>query len=295
MKSFPRMVVVVLLLAGLSCSAGTMRTARRAPTGQWIDITIPFVVDGESRTTEARAYFPGTYAARGGRTIVLLHDHRGSSRDWGANTDVRRYADEYAIVLVCPSMGATQYETNYYPETQTRWSDIPGGKWISTALVPHLRTEYGIARSRVHLGIAGVGTGARGALLVAAGNPDMFGATAGLSGYYDVAVLTQNQALVSVYGRFADFKERWQRDDNTIELAVNLAKTPVFMAHGDKDTTVPIEQSRLLGIRLNHLQKRSGGGYVLEYKEVRNQSHEWKLWRGVTDDMMAFFNASLKD
>ncbi|HSV96701.1 MAG TPA: alpha/beta hydrolase-fold protein [Spirochaetota bacterium] len=295
MKSFLRMAIGALLLLCLSCSGGIVRSTRKAPTGQWIDIKIPFMVDGENRTAGVRAYFPAMYAARGGRTIVLLHNHRGSSRDWSANTDVRRYADEYSIVLVCPSMGATQYETNYYPETQTKWDAIPGGKWIVTVLVPFLREEYGIARERAVLGVAGIGTGARGALLVASGNPEMFGAAAGLSGYYDVSVLTRNQALASVYGSFADFKERWQRDDNIMELAFNLEKTPVFLAHGDRDTTVPIEQSRLLCIRLNHLQKRSGGGYVVEYREVRNKSHEWKLWSGVMADMLSFFNTQLKD
>ncbi|MCU0845787.1 MAG: alpha/beta hydrolase-fold protein [Spirochaetes bacterium] len=295
MKSFPRMAVAALLLACLSCTGGIVRSVRKAQTGQWIEIKIPAVNNGEKRTAEVRAYFPAMYAARGGRMIVLLHDHKGSSRDWSANTDVRRYADEYSIVLVCPSMGATQYETSYYPETQTRWNAIPGGKWIVTVMVPFLREEYGIARHRAVLGIAGIGTGARGALLAASATPEMFGAAAGLSGYYDVAVLTQNQALVSVYGSFSDFKERWQHDDNIMELAPNLVKTPVFLAHGDKDTTVPIEQSRLLGIRLNHLQKRSGGGYIVEYREVRNKSHEWKLWSGVTAEMMFFFNAHLKD
>ncbi|HPO46743.1 MAG TPA: alpha/beta hydrolase-fold protein, partial [Spirochaetota bacterium] len=132
-----------------------------------------------------------------------------------------------------------------------------------------------------------------GALLVASSNADMFGAAAGLSGYYDMMALTQNQALMAVYGRFAEFKERWLRDDNILELAVNLEKTPVFLAHGDKDTTVPIEQSRLLGIRLNNLHKKNESGYVVEYRETRNQSHEWKLWRGMAADMMAFFNAHL--
>ncbi len=295
MKTSLRAGAAALLIACLACSGDLVRSARKAPTGQWIDLSIPCVLNGESATTEVRAYFPAMYAVRGGRTVVLLHDHKGSSRDWGANTDVRRYADEYAIVLVCPSMGATQYETGYYAETQTRWNPVPGGKWITTVLVPFLREEYGIARHRGAAGIAGIGTGARGALLAAAGNPEMFGAAAGLSGYYDVAVLTQNRDLVSVYGKFADFAERWRHDDNIMELAVRLEKTPVFLAHGDKDTTVPIEQSRLLGIRLNHLQKRSGDGYVVEYTEVRNKSHEWKLWHGLTADMMAFFNTHLQD
>lgn len=293
MTAFLRMTAGLFLFAGLACAPGMVRSARIAPAGQWIDLEVPFIVEGVARSVQARAYFPEGYAARKGRTLILLHDHRGSSRDWGANTEARRYADEYGLVLVCPSMEGTQYETAYYPETRAKWDLIPGGRWVSTVLVPYLRHEYGVARTRTSTGIAGTGTGARGALLVAASYPDMFGAAAGLSGYYDVMALTQNQALSAVYGRFSDFRERWLCDDNILELAVNLEKTPVFLAHGDKDTTVPIEQSRLLGIRLNLLQKKKGAGYDVDYREVRNQSHEWKLWRGVTADMMAFFNAHL--
>lgn len=295
MAVFLRMAAVLLLSSGLACATATARSVRTAPAGQWIDLEVPFAVQGVARLVGVRAYFPEGYAARKGRTLILLHDHRGSSRDWGTNTEVRRYSDEHGIVLVCPSMATTQYETAYYPETQAKWDLIPGGRWVATVLVPFLRQEYGVARTRTSTGIAGTGTGARGALLIAASYPDMFGAAAGLSGYYDVMALTQNQALSAIYGRFSDFRERWLRDDNILELAFNLKKTPVFLVHGDKDTIAPIEHSRLLGIRLNQLQKKKGAGYHVEYREVRNHSHEWKLWRGVTADMMAFFNAHLNN
>lgn len=295
MNAFLRMAAVLSLFPGLACATGTARSLRTAPAGQWIELEVPFAVEGAARSVEVRAYFPERYAARKGRTIILLHDYRGSSRDWATNTEVRRYADEHGLVLVCPSMGVTLYETAYYPETQAKWGLIPGGRWIATVLIPFLRQEYGVARTRTSTGIAGTGTGARGALLVAASYPDMFGAAAGLSGFYDVMALTQNRTLSAVYGRFSDFRDRWLHDDNILELAVNLEKTPVFLAHGDKDTTVPIEQSRLLGIRLNLLHKKKGAGYYVDYREARNQSHEWKLWRSLTGDMMAFFNAHLNN
>ena len=82
-------------------------------------------------------------------------------------------------------------------------------------------------------------------------------------------------------------------DDNIIKLAPNLKDIPVFLAHGAKDYIVPHLQTVLLVVRLNQLNKKHGG-YVVQYKEHKHLTHDWKYWRAVLPDVMDFFNNKLE-
>lgn len=285
-----------LLVILTSCSVTTRQYRPVNERGKWSKpIEVPGAPDALYRSALIRIYFPQAFVHNGSaRTIIALHDFKGSLYDWGSHSGVAGFAERYNLVVVCPNMGQTTYETRFYPETTKKWNDIPGGKWIASVLVPFLRKEYGLASGRGKTGITGIGTGARGALLIAVTNPDIFGATAGLSGFYDLTVLSSHSQLQMVYGAHTVFPERWKKDDNIITLADNLKDTPVFLAHGVKDTEIPVEQSRLLGLSLRLLQKKNPGRYHFEYLENPVRGHDWRFWSSVTGDMMDFFNKQMK-
>ncbi len=290
--AFP--LITLVLFLELACEMPGVRKFDGVKPGEWNEnLKVEYSADNEKKSVPLRIYFPRGVKTQKCRTIIALHNYKGSPRDWGVNTEIARFADEYGFIVVCPGMGTTLYETKYYPETQAKWDSIPGGRWIADVLVPYLRKTYGAAKGRAVTGIAGVGMGARGALLIAATYPDMFGAAAGLSGYYDNSVLTENKLFVSLYGKYTDNKLRWEKEDNIITLNENLRETPVFLAHGLKDKEVPVEHSQLLGISLKHLQKSAEGKFRFEYVEKMGMAHDWRFWNSVTQGMMSFFNDQL--
>ena len=281
--------------------------------GQWMrDIPVEYVDGGQTRTAKIQIYFPTGYTReKPQRTLIALHNTGGDLRDWERNSRIVGYANTYGFAVVCPGMGSTIYETQYFPETVRKWDGIPGGKWVGEVLVGFIRQRFNLATDRKRTGIVGISSGARGAVLVAERYPELFGAAAGLSGYYDSLSMTKSTLLASVYGEHSKFEERWKKEDNIIELAGSLKNTPVFLAHGMDDGTYNYEQSRFLAVRLlmlrnTHLESVRGSvkdeaaleaiarsTYPFEMVLMRREFHNWPFWNYVTPKMMDFLNRNL--
>ena len=297
MKIF-RMIPLFIFITLLSSASGKtyeMTYAGPIKGGAWLrDQKIEYDFEGVKDSGVVQIYFPAKYKKGDNlRTLIALHGYAGYMRDWELNSGIQALADKYDFIVVCPNMGRTLYETSYYPETEVRWGRIPGGRFIGEILVSHMRKTFGIARDRESTGVFGLSTGARGALLVSGKYVDVFGAAAGLSGDYSHLSMTSDNLLISMYGRYDLFEQRWKNDDNIMELAVNLKNTPVFLSHGESDSIVPKEQSMVFAIKLKQLQKKHGG-YEIEYKPGKNKGHDWKYWGSMLPDIMEFFDKKLK-
>ncbi len=290
-------VHTLIIAVALSCGFAAERSKADVQSGQWNDgVYVNYRSQGVEKSVALRIYYPKiAQGAECRRVLIALHDYNRTNKEWSDFTDIKSYADQYGFVIVCPNMGQTSYEMKFYAETVRPWDGVPGGKWVGEILVPFLQKRFRLARDRETTGILGVSNGARGSILIACSYPNIFGAAAGISGYYDTSVLTDNRILVSVYGKYSSFKSRWERDDNIIELASRLKNTRVFLAHAARDRDIPVEQSQLLGMRLRQLQKKSTNRYRLEYQENASyHPQEWRHSRSVVGDMMRFFDKNLE-
>ncbi len=276
----------------MPASAADKKIYQCAP-GKWLrDVRVPLETDGAF--ARVQIYFPRSYAAgKKQRTVIALHTYTGSMSELDANTPVARLADERGLVIVCPDMGKTMYESRYYPETEIKWSPVPGGKYIGEVLLPFLRREFGLALDRESTGIVGLSTGGRGALLAAVNYPGLFGAAAGISGDYDPLTMTNDRLLKTVYGNYDKNRDRWENDDNVLKMAENLKKTPVMLIHGGKDYITPKGQSLVLAMKLKQLQKKSAG-YDVVYIEKKHQTRDWPFWKSAVSETIEFFSQKLQ-
>lgn len=294
--------VVIILVWAIIVSCGSMRVPI-AYTGDiqpahWLrDTIVSHEQSGKQIRIPVQLYFPAKYK-RGDslRTLIVLHGFKQSYLDWERYTEIEKYADRYGFILVCPDMSTTLYESRYYPETKNKWSPVPGGKFIIEILMPYLKDNFSIAADRNSTGIVGLSTGGRGAILLAAQRVDLFGSAAGLSGDYDPELMKNDPLLISVYGPYDRHEKRWKEEDNIIALAEKLKNTPVYIAHGAKDTVVPNEQSIMLVLRIKRLREINGGGYPLKLETAISAKglHDWKFWGDCVPDFMEFFNNQLK-
>ncbi|MCP4137968.1 MAG: esterase family protein [bacterium] len=297
-KLYVPVFAILIFVLLLSCETTTVKSSfsykGAIKAGSWLRaLKIPYTADGKKSNGLIQMYFPSGYKkGDNSRVLILLHGYSGSYRQWEQNTAIESYANKYNIVLVCPNMGSTLYESKYYPETSNKWASIPGGKFTGEILISYLRNTFGLASDRSKTGIMGVSTGGRGALLLSSIYPKTFGVACGLSGDYSPPSIPTNRILVSVYGKYNNFKKRWEEEDNIIKLAVNLKNTPVYLWHGGKDSVVPRQQSMLLAVRLKQLQNKFGG-YEITWEENKYTMHDWKYWRKPLPDIMLFFDKSL--
>ena len=289
------LLIAIALLCQCQHKKPTFLYRGHIQSGSWLkNIRVVYTAQGQNKYLMVQIYFPKNYIrGKNLRTLIGLHSYKGGLRDWEKNTAIESYADKYNFIIVCPHMGNTIYETEFFPETTRKWDGIPGGKFIVDILIPYVSRNFGISLDGRRIGIFGNSTGGRGALLLAASHPKIFGAAAGLSGDYDPLSMPNDRLLTSVYGSFKDFRARWENKDNIIKLAENLIDIPVFIAHGDKDHVVPFEQSRILAIRLLQLRKKRGG-FIMEYYLKKYKFHEWGFWRMMIPQMMSFFDKHLK-
>lgn len=271
----------------------TIDYRKQIKPGRWLK-NIKLIIDEKSGEYNIlQIYFPAGYQdSKKQRTLIALHPYAGSEKDFEENTRIESLANQYNCVIVCPAMGKTVYETEYFNETMTKWASQPGGVYIKKTLLTFMHKELGLARDADYTGIFGIDRGGRGALLMACLYPDDFGAVAGISGDYDPLSMPNDKLLTAMYGPYNEFKERWEKKDNIMNFAENLKNIPVFLAHGSKDYITPSGQSFVLAMQLKLLQKKSSG-YSVVYHEKKFYSRDWKYWNMVLPDMMAFFDEKL--
>ncbi len=260
--------------------------------GGWVVCNVPAAENSE-KTVPVKIYFPKDYP-RGSRTIIALHEYDGSMNSWPNNTNIVYYANMYNFVIVCPHMPRTVYESQYFEETTIKWNQMPAALWIGNILIPYLKNTVGLKIDKTSLGVCGFSMGARGALRIAELYNTTIAAVACLSGYYDMLSHTKNNMFIAVYGKYDVHQERWIAVDNAIDDAKYLKDVAVFLAHGNKDSRVPMEQSFMLALKLKKLQKDQQSGYNFTFVEKKYKMHDWNYCQSVLPEMMAFFNEKIK-
>jgi S-formylglutathione hydrolase FrmB len=205
---------------------------------------------------------------------------------WIENSKLVEYANKYGYALILPEMGKTLYESSYYPETQLKWNQIPGGKFIKERFIPEIQKRHNLLKQGQHNTLLGLSTGGRGIALIALENPDLFVAGGSLSGDFSQENTPKDRLMTAVYGSFNVFPERWQGKDNP-QARVSEWKMPVYLAHGTVDDIVPESQSRLF---YEALVKYRGNQIPVQYKAVKGAGHDYKFWGGQLEEVFEFFN-----
>lgn len=279
-----------LFIVIAAASAACAKYSGDLVPGQWIKgLSVP-ASGSDGKAVQIQIYIPKDFkSGEDIRTLIMLHSYGRNMNEWKIQAVVKS-ADENKMIIVCPDMGKTVYENEFFPETTLAWNAIPGGKWIPTVLVLWLRSEFGFCVKRDFTGIAGVEMGARGAILAAARNPEMFSFAAGIAGLYDCTSLSSGDSFARVYGPYKANKERWENSDSILNLAPNLAHTTVFMFHGKRDKVSPAGQSHLVLIKLAQLKKKNPDQYRFRFLD-KSYGDGWDIWIPAIPEMFNDFTA----
>lgn len=142
-----------------------------------------------------------------------------------------------------------------------RNSDFQGiGEMDVLASLRATQDLFSVDSRRIYL--TGVSMGGRGVWHIAAHHPGLFAAIAPIAGHTDMPRWWGwDRARMPVWKRWLNAR------DNPIDLAENLRNLPIFVQHGEQDSLISAEQSRLMVARLKELN------IPVEYKEYPGASH----------------------
>ncbi len=294
MKQTLAMLMITLFMLSSGLKAEEADYLSQIQPGKWLkNIQVPILYEGETSSARIQIFFPINYVkGKYHRTVIALHQYNERETDWETNTSIESFANRYNMVIVCPAMNKSIYETTYYPETDYRWNIIPGGKFVGETLINFLNDKFSLATKKEGTGIMGVTAGARGAILVAE-QFNRFGAAAGISGYYDQSTMQTNKMIESVYGSYRKNQLRWGNEDNALKLAEKLKGVNVYIYHGERNDAFNPIQSKLMAIRLKQLHNKDSL-YNITYKEGKTGGYGWLYWRAQVEPVMTFMDASLK-
>jgi S-formylglutathione hydrolase FrmB len=213
--------------------------------------------------------------------ILILPGWNFTRDDWCRNSSLCSKALNAGFRLIMPEMGKSVYSSQFYPETLKEWRVYPNASWVNDTLIPHLQKEYGVFLKSQNNFLVGLSTGGRGVALLALERPELYTASAALSGDYDQRLMPEDNLMLGYYGAYKDFKERWEGKDNPLMQA---SKVPIYLGHGRQDDVVPFEQTQVF---FEALQKNSPELRV-EFHPA-DSKHDYTYWDSEIENILGFF------
>lgn len=217
--------------------------------------------------------------------ILVLPGWDYPRTQWVQDTPLVEYANQYGYALILPEMLVTVYESAYYPETEMKWNQLPGGQFIKQRLIPTIQQRHNLLKQGHHNTLLGFSTGGRGVALIALENPELFVAGASLAGDFSQENTPNDNLMTAVYGPFNQFPERWTDRDNPQGRAAEWIM-PLYLAHGTGDRVVPPEQSRLF---YQALIGHHGENLAVEYQAIAGAGHDANFLTQELPNVFDFF------
>lgn len=216
-------------------------------------------------------------------TMLILPGWNHSTLFWRDKMSFCEKATRAGYDLVMPEMHKSNYTSKYFPETRKDMVDAPLMTWLTDTLMETMRNRFGFFEIGGANYVAGLSSGARGAVLVALAKPGVFKKGIAYSGDYDNSLLANDKVMANFYGPYHQFKNRWLEEANPAAHAAEL-NTAFFFIHGTADQVVLYKNSKLFFELLK--QRIPYVGHQL--KLVPGQGHTYTFWDSQAADALAF-------
>ena len=198
---------------------------------------LAYIAQNDGTVQPYYLHLPRNYdPARPWPLIVFLHGYvPGTSMldPWVLSEDVCQLAEDNGCILLIP-----------YGRRNTDFQGV--GEVDVLASTEDVKALYSIDPSRIYM--SGVSMGGMGAWNMALRHPGMYAATTPISGQTDMHVWWQG--VLFDWPRSRDdippFRRLLVEWDNPIDLVMNARNQPMFVQHGERDSLIPVEQSRTM-------------------------------------------------
>lgn len=159
---------------------------------------------------------PDSYNLESNFSVVyLLHGYSGNYGGFLEFADVKKMADQYNFIIVCPDGNFSSWYFDSPMDSTSRYET-----YIAQELVAWIDNNYKTNPHRNARAISGLSMGGHGALYVAFRNQDVFGACGSMSGGVDIRPFPNNWEIKKYLGEQRTHPENWE--NNTIMGMLHL-------------------------------------------------------------------------
>ncbi|KLT66993.1 alpha/beta hydrolase family protein [Pedobacter sp. BMA] len=214
-------------------------------------------------------------------TLYLLHGAGGKYSEWVSKTPdketVKRLADLYNMVVVCPDGGVTSWYFDA-PEDPTYKYET----YVAGELVEYIDSHYATIKDRSGRAITGLSMGGHGGLYLGFRHQDVFGACGSMSGGVDIRPFPENWEIAKRLGKYSEHPERWEA--NTVINLTHLItpnKLAVIIDCGYSDFFYKVN----VDLHNKLVDRNVAHDFI-----VRPGGHTWEYWGNAIAYQMLFFN-----
>ncbi len=223
---------------------------------------------------------PDTYSNKNAsfETVYLLHGHGGYYSNWiKQEPDLKKYADEYQMIIVCPEGKAASWYFDS-PVVDSMQFDT----YISKEVPAYIDAHYNTIKNRNARAITGLSMGGHGALYLSFRHPEQFGACGSMSGAFIINLIAMDKryGIQTLLGDSTNFQR--YLDYNIMNAMEQYPKDSLAIIFDCGTEDFIIEMNRMVHKKMLQLK------IPHEYIE-RPGRHEWKYWKNALQYQLFYF------
>lgn len=209
--------------------------------------------------------------------VYLLHGYGGWYSNWIIRApELKTYADEFNIMIVCPEGGNASWYFDSPADQKMKYETYISGE------VPHyIDSAYRTIADRNHRAITGLSMGGHGALFIAWRHPKVFSAAGSMSGVVDLSEVKNKYEINKLLGDTLHFADNWKKY-SVLNVVETKPEDSLALIIDDGTSDAFIEGNRRLHQKLLLLK------IPHEYIE-RPGNHSWDYWRYAVHFQLLFF------
>lgn len=209
--------------------------------------------------------------------VYLLHGYDGWYSNWIIKVpELKDYADEYGILIVCPDGDKASWYFDSPVNKKMKYET-----YISTEVPHYIDSAYRTIADKKYRAITGLSMGGHGALYIAWRHPEIFAAAGSMSGGVDLNESKNKFEIVKVLGDTLHFAGNW-KNYSVVNLVESKLTDSLALIIDDGIDDIFISGNRKLHQKLLTLK------IPHEYIE-RPGNHSWAYWKYAVHFQLLFF------
>jgi S-formylglutathione hydrolase FrmB len=210
--------------------------------------------------------------------VYLLHGYSGSYSNWiNRVPQLKNYADEYNLLIVCPDGGYSSWYFDSPIDSAMKYET-----YIGKEVPEYIDTHYNTIKDRKARAITGLSMGGHGGLFLGFRHADFFGSCGSMSGGVDLNYSRNKFDVIKRIGDTITHADNWKKY-SVITVVENYPKDSIYIIFdcGTEDFFYNNNHAlheKMVKLKIPH-----------DYIE-RPGKHDWAYWSNAVQYQLLYFS-----